>query len=378
MVAIAAFVTAHGYGHAARACAVLDAVGMRLPGVRVEVFTDAPAWFFEASLQLPFRIHEVRGDVGLVQRSALDADVEATVRSLDALLPLDDALVASCAEALERSGCRAVVTDIAPLGVAVGRRARVPTVLVENFTWDWIYRQLDRPPDRLLEHAAALDDIYRGVDLRLRAQPACGDAHGRPVPLIWRPSRTAPSSVRRRLEIPSERAMVLVSMGGARWNVATALEAAGGSTVTYVVPGGEDTCRRSESVIPLSSRSEFFHPDLVAAADVVVGKLGYSTVAEAVGAGTAFAWVPRDDFPESPILEAFVRRRVPSAPIDRGRFETGDWGATVEQLVSGRRRSACAAEVNGADIAADEIVALLAGGSPSWNPGDLRHSPGSS
>ena len=47
---------------------------------------------------------------------------------------------------------------------------------------------------------------------------------------------------------------------------------------------------------------------------------------------------------------------MPSAPIDRGRFETGDWGATVEQLASGRRRADRATEVNGADIAVELSV----------------------
>jgi len=357
MVGVAAFVTGHGYGHAARACAVLDAVGRRLPDLRVEVFTDAPRWFFEASLDVPVRVHGVRGDVGLVQRNALDADLDATVRALDALLPLDDALVASCAESVVRSGCRAVLADIAPLGMAVGRRAGVPTVLVENFTWDWIYRRLERPPGRLLEHAAAIAEVNDGVDLRLRAEPVCGEAPGRHVPVIWRRFRRPASTVRRELGIPPDRAMVLVSMGGACWDLGDVADADAGPPVTFVVPGATSSRRRRQSVIALPTRSGFHHPDLVAAADVVVGKLGYSTVAEAVGAGTAFAWVPRNDFPESPVLEGFVRKRLPSMRIDRQRFEAGDWAAAIAAVL--RTGGGEPARVNGADVVAGEIVALL-------------------
>ncbi len=359
MVGIAAFVTGHGYGHAARACAVLDAVGRRLPGLRAEVFTDAPRWFFEASLDVPVRVHAVRGDVGLVQRNALDADLDATVSALDALLPLDDALVASCAESVVHTGCRAVLSDIAPLGMVVGRRAGVPTVLVENFTWDWIYRRLERPPGRLLDHAGTIAVINDGVDLRLRAEPVCGDAPGHHVPVIWRRFRRPASAVRRELGIPSDRAMVLISMGGARWDVADVADSGDGPQVTFVVPGGVSTLPRNGSMIPLPARSGFHHPDLVAAADVVVGKLGYSTVAEAVGAGTAFAWVPRDDFPESPVLETFIRGRLPSTRIDRQRFEAGDWRAAIDLLLGGDAPRARAAEINGADVVADAIVALL-------------------
>jgi len=361
MVGLAAFVTGHGYGHAARACAVLDAVGRRLPDLRVEVFTDAPPWFFEASLEVPVRVHAVRGDVGLVQRNALDADLDATVTALDALLPLDDALVAACADSVVRSGCRAVLADIAPLGVAVGRRAGVPTVLVENFTWDWIYRRLDRPPVRLLEHAAAIAEVNECVDLRLRAEPVCGDAPGRHVPVIWRRFRHPAATVRRELGVPPDRAMVLVSMGGTHWDLGDMADAGGGSSLTFVVPGATSVRRHRGSVIALPARSGFHHPDLVAAADVVVGKLGYSTVAEAVGAGTAFAFVPRDDFPESPILAAYVQARLPSTRIDRRRFEAGDWRAAIDPLLQRGAPRAHAAGVNGADVAAEAIVARLDG-----------------
>ena len=88
---LACFVTPHGFGHAARACAVLAALGKRRP-LAVELFTAVPRWFFADSLSVPFSYHEVRTDVGLAQHDALDEDLEATVRALDAFLPFDPAL----------------------------------------------------------------------------------------------------------------------------------------------------------------------------------------------------------------------------------------------------------------------------------------------
>ena len=32
--------------------------------------------------------------------------------------------------------------DISPLGLMVAERAGLPSVLVENFTWDWLYAPL--------------------------------------------------------------------------------------------------------------------------------------------------------------------------------------------------------------------------------------------
>lgn len=47
-------------------------------------------------------------------------------------------------------------------------------------------------------------------------------------------------------------------------------------------------------------------PDLIHAADAVLGKLGYGFVSECVTAGTALIYVPRVDWPEERYLE--VRR----------------------------------------------------------------------
>ena len=53
--------------------------------------------------------------------------------------------------------------------------------------------------------------------------------------------------------------------------------------------------------------SAFYHPDLVNASDAVVGKLGYSTVAEAALAGVSYAYVPRNQFRETESFGKFRR-----------------------------------------------------------------------
>ena len=70
--------------------------------------------------------------------------------------------------------------------------------------------------------------------------------------------------------------------------------------VTFVIPGGADDYLWQENLVLLPHHSRFYHPDLVAAADAVVGKVGYSTVAETFHAGAPLGYVPRTRFRESP------------------------------------------------------------------------------
>lgn len=352
---LACFVTPHGFGHAARACAVLDAVARRVR-LEVDLFTTVPEWFFEDSLQLPFTYHAVRTDVGLAQSDALTEDLGATVDALAELLPFREALVADLAARVAAARCAAVVCDVAPLGIAVARRAGVPAALVENFTWDWIYAAYAGVEPRLEPFAAELARWFAAADLRIQATPVCHAASGAvTVAPIARRVRRHRAEVRQALGLAEGERAVLVTMGGIAWDF-TRLAPRLGAGVVLLVPGGSpEGERRVGSAVLLPFRSRFHHPDLVAASDVVVGKLGYSTCAEAWSAGTPYGFITRDRFPESPVLAAFVAdsgagREVPAAAV-----AGGSWDWLGELLVMPRR---VALE---APPGAEEAAAILLG-----------------
>ena len=92
----------------------------------------------------------------------------------------------------------------------------------------------------------------------------------------------------------------------------------------------------------------------MAASDLVVGKLGYSTVAEAFHSGSAFAYVARPNFPESPVLATFVEQHMTAMEIDETAFRSGDWLPQVESLLDTHRHPT--EKENGADAAANAIL----------------------
>src|SRR5512141_2488187 len=103
---IAVFVTPHGYGHAARASAVMNAIREREPGVHFEIFTRVPVWFFNMSLKSGFTYHEVLTDIGVAQSTAMDEDLPETIRRLEAFLPFRAELVGALAAQVSALGCR--------------------------------------------------------------------------------------------------------------------------------------------------------------------------------------------------------------------------------------------------------------------------------
>jgi hypothetical protein len=370
---LACFVTPHGFGHAARACAVLAALGRRRP-IEVELFTAVPEWFFRDSLELPFRYHFLRTDVGLVQPDAMREDLPATVAALRELVPFRLPLLDELAGELRARACTAVLCDIAPLGIAAASRAGLPSALLENFTWDWIYAAYTEEEPRLAPFAAELARWFSAADLHLQATPACRPAPGAVAvaPIARRAHRPA-AEVRADLGLaPGERA-VLLTMGGIAWDfadLATRLPAG----VVWIVPGGSpDGERRLPGAVLMPFRSRFHHPDLVAASDAVVGKLGYSTFAEAWSAGVPYGFIPRERFPESAVLGELAASRGAGCAVPAAALSGRVWEWLDELLAIPRRPPV---DPRGDDEAAGILDSWL-GGLPRPGPGTGPISPGS-
>jgi len=353
---LAVFVTPHGFGHAARACAVIEALAARRP-LAAHVFTAAADWFFADSLRVPWTYHAVRTDVGLVQRDAMDEDPAATARALDRFLPFDETLVKTLAGDVRALGCAAVLCDIAPLGIAVARAAGLPAVLVENFTWDWIYRGYAQRAPELLPHAEELGRWFAAAELRVQTRPVCAPLPGAvQVEPVARLPRRGRDAVRADLGLAPGQRVVPLTMGGIGWDW-SGLQPRLPPDVVLVVPGAAEETRRLDWAVLLPFHTPLYHPDLVAAADAVVGKLGYSTFAETWGSGVPFGFVPRAGFAESPVLEGAVLAANAGCAVAAERLREGDWRwleevLTVPRAEGGRPR--------GDDDAAAAIAALLA------------------
>jgi hypothetical protein len=170
---VAYFVSAHGFGHAARAGAVMAELRRRCPAMRFDIFTEVPRWFFAESLPGCFAYHRVATDVGLVQTSPLTEDLEATVGALDEMWR-DNQRVERLAGRLQELQCSVAVADISPLGLAAAAAASVPSVLIENFTWDWIYSEYPDAPSGLLAHGRSMADTFATANLRIQTDLPAG------------------------------------------------------------------------------------------------------------------------------------------------------------------------------------------------------------
>ncbi|WP_152031793.1 glycosyltransferase family protein [Longilinea arvoryzae] len=356
-ISIAYFISPHGFGHAARASAVIEAIQTLRPDVHFHLFTTVPEWFFRNISNSNWTYHSMRCDIGLVQKSALREDVDATLRELGKFLPFSEAQLQALVDGVRSSGCKLVLCDIAPLGLAVAKKAGLPSVLIENFTWDWIYAGYPayrRPFQPFIDYLAA---VFQSASRHVRTQPFCESS---PADLVTRPVSRKPragrAETRKRLGIGLDQKAVLITMGGIPDRLDVDALKSAYPKITFVVPGGSDAEQRTANLILLPHEHAYFHPDLVAASDAVLGKVGYSTIAEVYWAGVPFAYVSRQDFRESPPLTEFIRAHIPGFEIEQAQFENGAWQRRIGELleISGVTRDG----ENGADQISNDLVRL--------------------
>ena len=180
------------------------------------VVSQVPPWFFRNCLPCPFIQYPWPTDVGLVQLSALREDLPATVRALRKFYPLRQEQISRVAEVF--AGCDLVLCDIAPLGIAAARQAGIPSVLLENFTWDWLYEGYLEQCAGFRPFLSCLRDLNCQADYHIQTTPICAPG---PCDLLVGPIarriRSSRAEVRQKLGLAAGQRLVLISWAGWAW-----------------------------------------------------------------------------------------------------------------------------------------------------------------
>jgi hypothetical protein len=136
------------------------------------------------------------------------------------------------------------------------------------------------------------------------------------------------------LGVSASEKLVMITMGGipSAFEFLAELEHEPG--IIFLLAGMAGSRRREKNLLFLPPNSEFYHPDLISACDAVIGKPGYSTVAEVYHAGIPFGCVERRGFRESKVLAAFAEREMLSLPFTTSEFESGRFIRRVPELLS--------------------------------------------
>jgi len=288
-----------------------------------------------------------------VQLTPLEADLPATTHRLDTFYPLDKNLTETLARQVDSCAC--VCCDIAPLGIAVAQQANIPSVLIENFTWDWIYEPFASGHPAFVPHISYLRDLFQSATYHIQTRPVCHPAPDAvTVNPVSRDNRQSRSEVRRELGLADASKAVMITMGGVPFTYTGSHHLSAPGETFFLLPNSGEALHRENNLIHIPHDSSVFHPDLVLASDLVISKVGYSTLAEVYQAGTPFAYIPRPEFRESAALTPFIDTHMPGLCVSNNDFESGLWLKSLPALFALPRTRRT--EPNGAHQIAEIVI----------------------
>ncbi|KAJ7966020.1 L-arabinokinase-like [Quillaja saponaria] len=345
------YVTGHGFGHATRVVEVVR--HLILAGHDVHVVTGAPEFVFTSEIQSPrLFIRKVLLDCGAVQADALTVDRLASLEkySETAVKPRATILVTEV-EWLNSIKADLVVSDVVPVACRAAADAGIRSVCVTNFSWDFIYAEYVMAAG--LHHRSIVWQIaedYSHCEFLIRLPGYCPMPAFRDVidvPLIVRRLHKPGKEVRKELGIADDVKLVILNFGGqpSGWKLKEEFLPSGW---LCLVCGASDSQDLPPNFRKLSK--DAYTPDIIAASDCMLGKIGYGTASEALAYKIPFVFVRRDYFNEEPFLRNVLEHHQCGVEMIRRDLLTGHWKPYLERAIS--LKPCYEAGINGGEVAA--------------------------
>jgi len=377
--AIVFYISGHGFGHASREVEVINQLEpvLRASGSSHDIIvrTAADPWLLDRTLRVPVERMPAAVDTGIVQVDSLRLDEDATFREAREFYASFDAKAREEADLLRALKARLVVSDIAPLGFEAAHRAKIPSLGISNFTWDWIYEGYPAHAPQAGLIISTIRVAYRKATRALRL-PLHGGFETFPViediPFIARHAAHGRDEVRQALGIPLDTPAVLASFGA--YGVSALSSAPPDCLPDWSVVVSDRTLHQhshqhqhqqrarstehpvvhihEDAVYDLGLRYE----DVVAAVDVVLTKPGYGIVSECIANDTAIVYTSRGRFAEYDVFVEQMPRYLRCAFISPDDLEAGRWRAPLEAACSQPKPPRV--PTDGADVAVARIVEM--------------------
>lgn len=303
---VAFYVTSHGFGHASRVTAlVIEFIKF---GCDCYIVTDRPKFLFPKESSL-CHIFERRTDIGIIQDSWKLPAVEKTFIALLDFWDDKERLIETERNFLQEKAIDLVVVDIPYLPIISAKKLNIPVYAITNFDWYFNYVELvnKNTDPKILEIISEIYSIYQSCDKSyilpfsneksvkaLPNQIMCGN--------LAKYSKPKRRSICEEFNINPEKKIALITFGGIMSDISYFRNITSRKDYVFLTnsPIGD-----ADNVVLLPR--DYDYSLLISSCDLIITKVGYSTLAETCAAGTYLCYATRDNFPEDEPLVAELR-----------------------------------------------------------------------
>lgn len=298
---IALYVTSHGFGHASR-IAALTKEFIRF-GCDCYIISDRPSFLFPQEGSF-CHIIKRKTDTGMVQQNWKVPSVDETFQELLQLWQDKDKIVEREIKFLNEYAIDFVIVDIPYLPILAAKKSNLPVYGITNFDWYFNYLELvtEETNHKIIRIIEEIRGIYSLCD-KSYILPFSNEKSVQAMPNQIKCGNLAkytPSSreeVCKRFKIQSNKKIALITFGGIMSDIAYFESLTKNTEYVFLT---NSPLGSSDNVILIPR--DFDYSLLISACDVVITKVGYSTLAETCAAGTYLCYATRDNFPEDQAL----------------------------------------------------------------------------
>jgi len=355
---IAYYITAHGYGHGARSCDILNALRVAAPETSIIVKTDLPETFMRSRLLGGIELRRGAFDVGLIQEDAIRVDLDASLQALEALYAREDELIRQEIDFMRSENIGVVVADIPAIPLEAAQRSGIPNIATSNFGWDWIYEDFAERDVRWQPYVEKFRRVYRQTDLLLRqpfAEPM--DVFPRKVdlPLLAGPGQNRKEQIVEITGADPDKRWVLLSFTSLDLQQPAFDHLAQLTAYEFFAV---EPLEWKDSTVRSIKRSDACFSDILASVDIVVTRPGFGIVSECIANRKPIIYSYRPNFREYAVLVEAIQKYcrqafVQNAELYAGQLERALMDIEKAPLPSERIES------GGAELAATAILKRL-------------------
>jgi hypothetical protein len=323
---LAYYISGHGFGHYARALPVLNQL---IVGFNLHIKSEVSEFLFKQYPDASYWHQPV--DTGCKHAISFKIDPEETFKSFEAFQ--NRSRVEAEKTWLRENQIDLVLSDIASMPLKAAHSLGIPTILIGNFTWHDIYSYL--PGAEKQKHLLQdLEEEYTCADLQILPQCHFSKSlakNKKEVGFIAKKGKDIRKGLEQNLNLNFEdKTLVFIYLGEYGTQSVLWKNLSQHSDCIYLT---RDPIKQAiPNLHILDDRFDF--SDLIASANLVCTKGGYSTLGSAFSSHKPVITCERKDFYEFKAIREYLHKTQTGVIIEDKDFYHGNWQTAIKASLS--------------------------------------------
>ncbi len=331
------YITSHGFGHATRSFAVIKELLDR--GVKVTIRADLPDWLVYNSLKHKnLTYHSNFKTLKAYHDSySLKFQSEPTMHHLNQYCANYETLIRTEIKLCKSRDFDLIISDMEPVPFEVAERLGIPSMAITNFTWFEIFEPVLSKDSGILnrfKHAYEKATLLFRFPFHFKMEYF---KNIKDIPLLFRKLTRSRKEIRSIKEFANIENIVLVQFGGTSFNpfdkwterLSKFFKHHPETKFLLLYSSKMNIPDSLQSQVIITEAEDTETQDYLAASDLVIGKVGYSTVAEVVGYRVPFYYCLREQWPENAPLIMGLEDYGISRRFSLSEIIEGSWIDTI-------------------------------------------------